>query len=62
MRPMKPPSSPAVETAIVDVIEEPVPGETVVTESEAPAVREPSAGPERPEEGQGSAPPESEGP
>lgn len=62
VRPMTPPGSPAVETVIVDVIEEPVPGVMVVTEFEATEVREPSAGPEQPEESQGSAPPESEGP
>ena len=41
---MKPPSSPAVETLTVDVIEKPVPGVTVVTEIEATEVREPSPG------------------
>ena len=48
-RPMKPPSTPAVETGIVDVIEEPASGAIVVTEAEAKEVREPSAGPEQPE-------------
>ena len=38
---MKPPSTPAVETVVVDVIEEPVAGVTVVTEFEAKEVREP---------------------
>ena len=56
---MKPPRSPAVETLTVDVIEEPVPGVTVVTEIEATEVREPSA--EQPEESNDSTPPESEG-
>ena len=42
---MKPPSTPAVETGIVDVIEEPASGAIVVTEAEATEVREPSAGP-----------------
>ena len=55
---MKPPSSPAVETLTVDVIEEPAPGVTVVTEIEATEVRERSA--EQPEESQDSTPPESE--
>ena len=45
---MKPPSTPAVETGIVDVIEEPASGAIVVTEAEATEVREPSAGPEQP--------------
>jgi hypothetical protein len=57
-RSMKPPSSPAVETLTVDVIEKPVPGVTVVTEIEATEVRERSA--EQPEESQDSTPPESE--
>jgi hypothetical protein len=47
-KPMKPPSTPAVETGIVDVIEEPASGAMVVTEAEATEVREPSAGPEQP--------------
>jgi hypothetical protein len=38
----KPPSTPAVETVVVDVIEEPVPGVTVVTEFEATEVRDES--------------------
>jgi hypothetical protein len=58
-RSVKPPSSPAVETLTVDIIEEPVPGVTVVTEIEATEVREPSA--EQQEESQDSTPPESEG-
>jgi hypothetical protein len=52
---MKPLSSPVVETLTVDVIEELVPGVTVVTEIEATEVREPSA--EQPEESQDSTPP-----
>jgi hypothetical protein len=58
---MKPPSTPAVETGIVDVIEEPASGAIVVTEAEATEVREPSAGAEQPEENQDATPPESEG-
>jgi hypothetical protein len=59
---MKPPSTPVVETVVVDVIEEPLPGVTVVTEFEATEVREAGAAPGQPEEGQGPAPPESEEP
>ena len=58
---VKPPTTPAVETVIVDVIEEPVPGVAVVTEIEATEVREAGAGPEEPEESR-AAPPESEEP
>jgi hypothetical protein len=58
-QPMKPPSTPAVETAIVDAIEEPASGAIVVTEVEATEVREPSADPEQ-TEGQDSTPPKSE--
>jgi hypothetical protein len=47
---MKPLSTPTVETVIVDVIEEPVPGVTVVTEFQATEVREAGVGPEEPEE------------
>jgi hypothetical protein len=47
-RPMKPLSGPVVETRTVDVIEEPAPGLTVVTEIEATDVFEPGA--EQPEE------------
>ena len=61
MRAVKPPSTAAVETVIVDVIEEPVPAVTVVTEFEATEVREAGAAPEQPEESR-SAPPESEEP
>jgi hypothetical protein len=60
-RSMKPPSSPAVETLTVDVIEKPVPGVTVVTEIEATEVREPSPGAEEPDESDDSTPAESEG-
>jgi hypothetical protein len=55
---MMPPTTPVVETVVVDVIEEPLPGVTVVTEFQATEVRE--ASPEQPQEGQGSAPRESE--
>ena len=51
MRAVKPPSTPAVETVVVDLIEEPVPGVTVVTEFEATEVRD--------ESGATPAPPES---
>ncbi len=34
MRPMKPKSSPELETVVIDVIEEPVPGVITVTEFE----------------------------
>ena len=56
-RPVRPPSTLAVET-VVDVIEEPVPSVITVTEFEEPEVRE-SKGPEEAEEN-GSAPPEPE--
>ena len=56
-----PPSTPAVETVVVDVVEQPVPGLTVVTEFEATEVRGASAAPEQPEESP-STPPESEEP
>jgi hypothetical protein len=56
---MKPSSIPAVETLTVDIIEEPVPGVTVVTDIEATQVHEPSA--EEPEEGDDSTPPASVG-
>ena len=61
VRAVKPPTTPVVETVLVDVIEEPVPGVTVVTEFEATEVREAGAAPEQPEESR-SAPPESEEP
>ena len=51
---------PTVETVIVDMIEEPVPGVMVVTEFEATRIRGPNANPEQPEERRGAAPPESE--
>ena len=51
---MKPPTTPVVETVVVDVIEEPVPGVTVVTEIEATEVRDVS--------GATPAPPEAEEP
>jgi fructose-1,6-bisphosphatase/inositol monophosphatase family enzyme len=51
---------PTVETVIVDVIEEPVPGVMVVTEFESTGIRGPDANPEQPEESRGAAPPESE--
>src|SRR5450830_282919 len=51
---------PTVETVIVDVIEEPVPGVMVVTEFEATGIRGPNANPEQPEENQSVAPPKSE--
>jgi hypothetical protein len=58
-RPVKPPSTPAVETVVVDVIEEPVPGVITVTEFEKTEVREPSKGPKEAEEN-GSPPQEPE--
>lgn len=60
VRAVKPPTTPVVETVVVDLIEEPVPGVTVVTEFQATEVGEPTAAPKQPEEGQGSAPRESE--
>ena len=60
VRSMKPPSTPAVQTVVVDVIEEPVPGVTVVTEFEAIEVREP--GTDKAKESQDSTPRESEEP
>ena len=51
---------PTVETVIVDVIEEPVPGVMVVTEFEATAIRGPNANPEQSEENRGVAAPKSE--
>ena len=59
---MKPQTTPVVETVVVDVIEEPLPGVTVVTEFEATEVHEVSGTPEEPEESQGSEPPGSEEP
>jgi hypothetical protein len=52
VRAVKPPTTPVVETVVVDVIEEPVPGVTVVTEFEATEVRDVSgAARAQPEEG-----------
>ena len=51
---------PKVETVIVDMIEEPVPGVMVVTEFEATGIRGPNANPEQPNESRGTAPPKSE--
>jgi hypothetical protein len=51
---------PIVETLVVDVIEEPVPGVMVITEFEATGIRRPSANLEQPEESRSAAPPESE--
>ena len=51
---------PTVETIIVDMIDEPVPGVIVVTEFEATGIRRPNANPEQPEERRGAAPPKSE--
>jgi hypothetical protein len=58
VRGTKAPSAPLVETAVIDTVEEPVPGVTVVTEIEATEVREAGAGLEEPEESR--SPPESE--
>jgi hypothetical protein len=49
-RPMKPPITPVVETTIVDVVEEPVPGVITITEFEETDVREAGAGQEPAEE------------
>jgi hypothetical protein len=51
---------PTVETVIVDMIEEPVPGVMVVTEFEATGTREPNATPKQPKESRAAATPESE--
>jgi len=51
---------PIVETVIVDMIEEPVPGVMVVTEFEATGIRGPNAKPEQPKESRGTTPPKSE--
>jgi hypothetical protein len=48
---------PTVETVIVDMIEEPVPGVMVVTEFEATGIRGPN---EKPEQPRGTTPPKSE--
>jgi len=52
--------APTVETVIVDMIEEPVPGVMVATEFEATGIRGPNANPEQPKESRGAAPPKSE--
>ena len=52
--------APTVETVIVDMIEEPVPGVMVVTEFEAMGIRGPKAKPVQPKESRGTAPPELE--
>ncbi len=57
VRPTKPAMSPAVETIIADVIEEPVPGVITITEFEETEVREEGEGPEHPDR---TPPPESE--
>jgi len=49
-RPRKPLVTPVVETTIVDVVEEPVPGVITVTEFEETDIREAGAGQEPPEE------------
>jgi hypothetical protein len=51
---------PIVETVIVDMIEEPVPGVMVVTEFEATRIRGPNANLEQPKKSRAAAPPESE--
>ena len=51
---------PTVETVIVDMIEEPVPGVMVVTEFEATGIRGRNAKPEPPKESGGATPPKSE--
>jgi hypothetical protein len=56
----KPPSTTSVETVIMDMIKEPVPGVVVVTELEATGMRGPNAIPEQPEEIRGAAASESE--
>ena len=50
---------PPVETVIVDMIEELVPGVMVVTEFETTDIRGPNANPEQPEDSRGAAPPKS---
>jgi hypothetical protein len=52
--------APTVETVIVDIIEEPVPGVMVVTEFEATGIRGPNAKLEQPNESRGTAPAKSE--
>ena len=48
--------APTVETVVVDVIEEPVPGVMVVSEFEATEIRGPSGGQDMPGEGPVSPP------
>ncbi len=52
--------APTIETVVVDMIEEPVPGVMVVTEFEAMGIRGPNTKPEQPNESRGTAPPKSE--
>ena len=59
---MKLPSMFAIEIVTIDVIEDTFQTLTFVSEVEATAVYEPSAGPEQPQQGENSAPPEVEGP
>jgi hypothetical protein len=49
-RPVKPPSTSAVETATVEVIEEAAPGVVTITEFEETEVREEGEGQEQPKE------------
>jgi hypothetical protein len=49
-RPVKPPVTPVIETTIVDVVEESVPGVITVTEFEETNIREPGPGEEPLEE------------
>jgi hypothetical protein len=51
---------PTVETVIVDIIEEPVPGVMVVTEFEATGIRGPNAKSKQSEESRATTPPKSE--
>jgi len=51
---------PKVETVVVDIVEEPVPGVMVVTEFEATEIRGLSTNPEQPKESRGATPPKSE--
>lgn len=50
---------PKVETVVVDIVEEPVPGVLVVTELEATEIRGSNVSQEQPDEGPGGAPPKS---
>lgn len=47
---------PKVETVVVDIVEEPIPGVMVVTELEATEIRGSSVSQEQPDEGRGEAP------